>query len=479
MATVHGLIRKENLKMKKLYTLLIIFLCTMILLSACNNSDSDDESIIDNIAETFTGNTIREAALGQTFEFDDLEITLSSNIGYTKARHAFLDIDRAYVFYIPITIKNIGNSSNILNPFMITLFPPDGISVNYMLNSIELDLAFNTTSILTIDRVQPGVTAEGHLYILYAEDGEYVIEFYNFDGDEVEVKFDVTFDFDAVPEIKTEFELGETLELDGMEITIGDVAAWGIVERINSIYYREIYFTVPVHLHNVSDESQSFPLYHTFGPDGNQLEFMAAHIESDSISTATVVLPGTTQTGYTHIQYVGNGVYTILFNDFRLGNLSFRFPIKISPNELPVIQTEFAFGETFEVRDFEITIHEDVQWKLVDNYWSVFDGRYIMAFPTTVTNNGDSTNNLSSLHVRFYGPDGDALSRVTFATDDDDIVPIMIDPGATMQGYIHVLYDGAGEYAIEFSEPLKNNVKVVFTVMPDAAPQEATVEDSD
>jgi len=420
--------------MKKIALLIVIFF-SFTLLTAC-------------------GNSTRE--LGETFQFDGLEITLSEEIGFSRLRNRWSDHDGEYIFLIHATVTNISNGSNELTNWLYTVYSPAGTS----LDSLSWD--FRETSISEVGSIQPNATKEGYIHVLYADDGEYIIEFDNI-NDTIEVRFELEFNFAAVPEVQTEFALGETLEVEGVEITIDDNISWGRISSRFSDLDGEYYFFLPVTVNNVSEESVGFPWsFNIFAPNGNTLDSITFDVEEEDISRAGDILPGASLSGYLHVLFAGDGEYTIQFEDWEFDDyLHFIFDVEFDPDAVPVLQTEFTLDETFEFDDLEITISADSFMGAIESRWSDRDGDDYIVFPVTVTNIGDATNSFP-WNVTIFGPSGIELDNITFDVERDDITRSGdIRAGATLEGYLHILYDGYGEYMIEFSN-WDDTIQVLF-----------------
>lgn len=448
-------------KMRKLFIIIALVLCATLLLVACNGNG--------NGGTPGRGVGAGNAAMGRSFEVEGLEITLSPNIGFTRFRDAFADNDGAYVFYIPITVTNVGDTSNGLSIWGVNVFSPEGIGLMGDANQSHLERAFSETSIFEVGNVQPGVTKEGNIYVFYSQDGEYTVEFYNrYNETAVTLKFTLEFNFDVVPEIKTEFELGETIDVDGLEITITGIVSWGIIINTWSDHNGEYYFALNVTMRNASDESRGFPWgFDAFAPNGHSVPNIAWDIDNEDITRADDILPGATLTGLLHLLYVGDGDYTLQFSDWTmLDDLTMRVPVTLDPDALPVIQTEFSLGEMFVFDDLEITITDDIQWATIDDRWSDLNGRELMIFPVTVTNVGDSANSLSWGAVTLFGPAGIELDSLPFSIMEDSVLRTGdIRPEATLNSLIHVLYDGDGEYVLEFSAWGGLTISVIFDIV--------------
>ena len=436
--------------MRKLCLFVTIILCTVLLLSACDSAAQED---------------IGELTLGQTFEFDGLEIALSRGLGFTRVKNDFSNLDGKYVFYIPTTVTNVGDSSNGLHFWALSIFSPDGTSIDIaQLNTWD----FEETSILSIGDLQPGATKSGNLYVLYVEDGEHIIEFDSHNEEEIKLTFDLVFNFDAIPEepeVQTEFELGEMLVFEGLEITLINDISWGIVMNSWSDHMGEYYFILPVSMRNTSDEAKGFPWGHDiFGPNGNALDSIAWEIDEEDVTQSNDLLPGASSMGYLHVLYVGDGTYTLQLSQWGTEDLNIRIPVEFDPEAAPVLQTEFNLGDTFIFDDLEITISDEIEWSTINARWSEHHRERYFSLPVTITNVGDESNSLG-WGTSIFGPNGVELDVITFIIDVDDITRTGdIRPGATLESFLNVLFDGYGEYVLEISDWRNPTIQVFMNV---------------
>lgn len=445
--------------MKKIFIVFALVLFASLFLSACNGIGEAPDN----------GVGAGEAALGSPFEVGDLEITLSPNIGFARFRDAFSDSDGDYIFYIPVTVTNVGDTSNGLETWGVDIFSPNGVGLMGRGGSIaqfDLERVYSRTSIFAVGNIQPGGHKEGNIYVFYAQDGEYTIEFYNeFAETVMSIKFMLEFNFDIVPEIITEFELGETIDVDGLEITIAEIVSWGTIRDTWSDHEGDHYFILSVSMLNASDESKRFPWgFGAFAPNGHSLPNITWFVDGEDITMADEILPGASLTGFLHLLYVGDGEYTLQISEWTLpDDLTMRIPIVLDTDALPVSQTEFSLGERFVFDDLEIVIIDDIEWATIIWPGSNLDGREVMIFPITVTNMGDSANNIGLGNVTIFGSAGIELENLGFSLLEDSVLRAGdIRPGATLNSIIHVLYDGDGEYVIEFSAWRESSVFVIF-----------------
>jgi len=123
-------------------------------------------------------------SLGSTFDFDNIRVTLGETIGWTDINVSWSDNDGKDVFSIPITVTNIYSSSHRLHRWMVTMFGPDGLRLD------EVDSYFNNDIFNGRNDMRPNATMHSYIHILYDGDGEYVIEFSDWDYT-IEIKFQV------------------------------------------------------------------------------------------------------------------------------------------------------------------------------------------------------------------------------------------------------------------------------------------------
>ena len=431
------------MKMKqKLGVLFLVAILALVLtLAACGGGGGEE-------ARALRANTI---------EFDDLEIVFHpDDIGYTRVRERFSDHNGAYVFYIPVTVTNTGTGGNSLQEWFMTIYSPEGRAVDELWSWY-----FEETNIFAQGNVLQNVTKEGHLYVLYNGDGEYVIAFDNF-AESADWSITIEFDFDAVPEHQTEFSLGETFVIEGLEITFQDNISWGTIRSRHSNFDGEHYFYLPVALHNASDTTQSFPFsVETFAPNGQATERISWDVEGEDITRSNDLLPGARDTGYLHILYSGDGTYTIHFHDWTTGDdIQVIFLVNFDADAVPVFQTEFTLGESFVFEDMEITFEDDFIWGTVDSQFSDLHGHPLFAVAVTAVNVGSSANSFpSAWSITVFGPDGHELDDPRISDDITRAGNVL--PGATLSGYFHILFEGDGTYTLQFSN-WSDTITLVF-----------------
>ena len=109
-----------------------------------------------------------------------------------------------------------------------------------------------------------------------------------------------------------------------------------------------------------------------------------------------------------------------------------------------------ALGEMFEFYELEITIGDDISWGRINAYWTENEGVYYFYLPVTFTNIGETSDGLSRWDFDIFGPNGISLEEIDWYVDGPSIETSRdVRPGMTMETYLHILFDGDGEYIIE------------------------------
>ena len=131
---------------------------------------------------------------------------------------------------------------------------------------------------------------------------------------------------------------------------------------------------------------------------------------------------------------------------------------------LPRPEGYLPLGSTFDFDNLRITLGDMIGWTYVDTYWSSLHRQPVFYIPISITNNHTSSHRLDGWRVIMFGPDGLRLDEVDFYFDNNAVGGRNdMRPGATFHSYLHILYDGDGEYVIEFSD-WNDTIEVIFQV---------------
>ena len=110
-----------------------------------------------------------------------------------------------------------------------------------------------------------------------------------------------------------------------------------------------------------------------------------------------------------------------------------------------------SYGETFEFDGFELTISDQIEWAVVENQYSELNGQDVALIPVHIKNNSGETGNINMFYINLYGSKGTQLDGVEVYFDNVLGYNGNLRDGAEADTYLAVLYDGDGDYYVEFS----------------------------
>ena len=166
--------------MKKV-SIFIVSLAILVLASACVVSDQPTSQ--DGEDQKQTEEKSKDLTFGDTFTFDDLEITISDQINWVKLDNQFSENNGADVIEIPVTIKNLKDQTHGLNAFYYNFYGPDG-------NKLDSVFSYFDNDVFSAGDMRSGSTQNTYFHLLYAGDGDYYIEF-SFMSDPISVKIPI------------------------------------------------------------------------------------------------------------------------------------------------------------------------------------------------------------------------------------------------------------------------------------------------
>lgn len=126
---------------------------------------------------------ISTVGLGDTFTFDDLEITIGTEIAFAKIENEFSEDNGKEVVKLPVTVKNIKDETHSLNMFYYKVFGATGTEANNA-------FAYFDDSVDEAGEIRSGGSYTKYMYFIYDTDGTYAIEFDNW-SEKVTVEFEV------------------------------------------------------------------------------------------------------------------------------------------------------------------------------------------------------------------------------------------------------------------------------------------------
>ena len=131
-----------------------------------------------------TGETEKKTVgLGETFTFDDLEITLGKDISFTKIKNEYSEHNGKTVVKLPITVKNLKDETHGLNMFYYKVYGANGSEASTVTTYFD-------DGVDDAGDLRSGASYTKYMYFLYDADGQYAIEFDDW-STKVSVEFDV------------------------------------------------------------------------------------------------------------------------------------------------------------------------------------------------------------------------------------------------------------------------------------------------
>ena len=181
----------DKIKRTPKWLLIVIIIFSIILAVGVIGVALDDEVSSSLNESNKTTNKKEEKKKSPTyktdspFSFDDLEITIGSEVSYTTVKNEFSEHDKKSVVKVPITVKNNKNESHSLNMFYVKYFGTKGTELDdissYFIDNECIEFA---------GELMPGASYKKYMYFLYDGNGTYTIQFENFTK-KIDFKLDI------------------------------------------------------------------------------------------------------------------------------------------------------------------------------------------------------------------------------------------------------------------------------------------------
>ena len=226
------------------------------------------------------------------------------------------------------------------------------------------------------------------------------------------------------------------LDNERFEITFEEELEWVIVND-------SIAFRLPVTINNKSDIASNLNLNElvVFDSSGAIMNEKSFFIDSNLTSN---MRSGATQNGFIYILHNGDGTYSI------------EIPSERRNHEIVFdVSTEFELGETLFFDEMVIEFGDEVEWAIIDDEFSSGYNSHVLRIPVEVFN---FSTNVKKIDV--YGPDGERLGFFKEEFFDDFTNP----NSENIQQYLHIPYNGDGEYKINFNIIDEFSLDVLFEI---------------
>ncbi len=135
-------------------------------------------------------------------------------------------------------------------------------------------------------------------------------------------------------------------------------------------------------------------------------------------------------------------------------------PTESNLQETQVAENSVTFGQ------FQISLVPNAELKIdtLNHESAKHNGETVVGVPVLVKNISKETAELNHLDIALYGAKGIELDRVHYYFDDGDRAFTSLRPGAEIDGYIYLLYDGNGEYYLSFDSPSPIEICVPISI---------------
>lgn len=166
------------MKLRKKIAIALIVIVLLGLLCACGKKENKETPVQGNV-EIYN--------VGDTFTFDGFEFCIQQDIEFQKTEEPFKGSDKAIVIILPVTIENKSDTARGFNMFLYKIYGPkqeevDNLSSLFMLEEKKPAIDF-------IGPINAKEKKQCYFYLLYKEDGDYLIQFKN---EQKEVKITVS-----------------------------------------------------------------------------------------------------------------------------------------------------------------------------------------------------------------------------------------------------------------------------------------------
>lgn len=152
----------------------LLFLLFNFIPSDSDSNDMENSNLNNNSSVENNQNNApakKSYSFNDTFEFDDLEITIGSNYTFTTVEYS--DYYQKTIVKLPITVKNIKDETHSLNMFYYSIFGSAGTEVTNVWTYFD-------DSVESAEDLRTNASYTKYLYFIYDGNGTYAIEFYDY-----------------------------------------------------------------------------------------------------------------------------------------------------------------------------------------------------------------------------------------------------------------------------------------------------------
>lgn len=126
-------------------------------------------------------------------------------------------------------------------------------------------------------------------------------------------------------------------------------------------------------------------------------------------------------------------------------------------------ENSYGPGDSFDFEGFEVTISDVDGWDKVKNEFAEENGKEVFRVKMTEVNNSDETGSVNMFSYKAFSPSGTELNDVNAYFDDSSMSAGEVRSGGTIEAYVYMLYEGDGDYVLEFDDWSKT-IEVIIPV---------------
>ena len=282
------------------------------------------------------------------------------------------------------------------------------------------------------------------------------------------------------PDQKKDKTFGDLIEFDDLDIVFGNDIAWTAVSNQFSDKNGEEVFLVPITVKNTKDETHGLNMFYytQFGSQGTKLDSIG-HFFDNEIGSAGDMRSGAVQESVMAFLYDGDGDYYVEFSTMFGKAIEVRLPIIWEDNSAsqlsdtpatlisssPSVSSDVkTFGDVFEFDDIEIVFSPDIAWSTVNNQFSDKNGMDVFLIRVTIKNIKDETHGLNMFYYTQFGSQGTKLDGIGHYFDNEIGSAGDMRSGASQDVSMAFLYDGDGDYYVEFSTMFGKAIEVKLPI---------------
>ena len=111
---------------------------------------------------------------------------------------------------------------------------------------------------------------------------------------------------------------------------------------------------------------------------------------------------------------------------------------------------KYSLGDTITFDGLELTFDTNYTFVTIENRFSDKNGQSVIKLGVTVKNISEGKNSLNMFYYDLFGSKGTELDSVSAYFDEAVDYAGDLKPGASYKTYFYILYDGNGNYSIDF-----------------------------